>query len=86
MNEKHIPKKIEIGVVIVTWNNEKDIVECLDSILNQKTDRNYQVLVLDNDSKDITTDIIKGKYLDKVVLIESQKNLYLTGGNNQGIN
>jgi GT2 family glycosyltransferase len=74
---------LEIGVIIVTWNNEKDIEECLDSILNQKTDRTFKVAVFDNDSKDRTQEIIKTKYIEQVILYDSPDNLYLTGGNNK---
>ncbi len=85
MDNQNSKPKIEIGVIIVTWNNEKDIEECLDTILSQETERAYQVMVFDNDSKDKTTEIIKLKYIDRLILIESQNNVFLTGGNNKGL-
>lgn len=75
--------EINISVVIVTWNNENDIEECLNSILDQ-TFKNYYVIVVDNNSTDKTVEIIKQKF-PQVTLLEQKKNLYLTGGNNLGI-
>lgn len=74
---------LEIGVIIVTWNNEKDVSDCLDSILNQKTNRTYKIAVFDNDSADNTQEIVRTQYLDRVSLFDSPNNLFLTGGNNK---
>jgi len=71
-----------VSVVIVTWNNEKDIRECLESILAQDYE-NFKVVVVDNNSSDGTCQIVD-EYKD-VVLLRIAKNLFLTGGNNFGI-
>lgn len=72
-----------VTVVIVTWNNENDIYDCLKSIYEQDYD-NYNIVVIDNASKDNTKRIIKDSF-PQVELIEKDKNLFLTGGNNAGI-
>ncbi len=71
-----------VCVVIVTWNNEKDIEECLSSLQNQ-TYKNFKIIVVDNNSDDQTCEIVKK--FSEVVLIEREKNYYLTGSNNFGI-
>ncbi|MDQ6985858.1 MAG: glycosyltransferase family 2 protein [Candidatus Dojkabacteria bacterium] len=73
-----------VSVVIVTWNNEDDIKECLDTILKQDY-KNYKVIVFDNASNDKTLEIVKSYKDSKLALLTSKKNLYLTGGNNFGI-
>jgi GT2 family glycosyltransferase len=73
-----------IGVVIVTWNNEKDIVECLESILNQ-TYKNFNVLVVDNYSTDNTKKLISEKF-PTVTVLPQNENKYLPKSNNIGIN
>lgn len=75
--------EINISVIIVTWNNEKDIEDCLNSVLNQKF-KNYSVIVVDNNSQDRTPEIIKSNF-PQVILLEQKRNLYLTGANNIGI-
>jgi GT2 family glycosyltransferase len=72
-----------VSIVIVTWNNERDIQTCLKSILDQ-TYQNYKVIVVDNASTDNTVNIIEN-YFPSVKLIKLPRNLYLTGGNNTGI-
>ncbi|MEO6729260.1 MAG: glycosyltransferase family 2 protein [Candidatus Dojkabacteria bacterium] len=74
----------KVSVVIVTWNNERDIEECLDSLKNQ-TFKDFNVVVVDNNSKDGTKKIVREKYSDFAHLLELPKNIYLTGGNNHGI-
>lgn len=71
-----------VAIIIVTWNNEKDIVDCISSI-NSQTVKNFKIIVVDNASNDLTVKIVQEKFPD-VDLIKLEKNLYFTGGNNQG--
>lgn len=52
-------KKVLVSVILNTYNNEKTIQKALDSILAQKTDFDFEVLVYDDASTDKTADIIK---------------------------
>src|SRR5690606_11121774 len=72
-----------ISIVIVTWNNEKDIAECLESIFNQ-TYNNYQVILVDNNSTDNTVPIVS-KQFPKVTVLKQKFNKYLAPANNIGI-
>ena len=74
---------MKVAIIIVTWNNEKDIEICLTSILNQ-TYKPLEIVVVDNNSSDQTTAIVETKF-PQVTLLREKKNLYLTGGNNIGI-
>jgi glycosyltransferase involved in cell wall biosynthesis len=49
----------KLSVVVVSYNQEKYIKETLDSILNQKTDFDIEVLVADDNSSDNTPTIIQ---------------------------
>ena len=67
--------KITIG--ITTYNLEKYIKQCLDSILSQKTNFSFKILVVDDASTDRTRDILKEykeKYPDIINLILKDKN------------
>ena len=72
-----------VSIIIVTYNNRNDIENCLDSILNQ-TYKNFEIIIVDNASKDGTPDIVQKKY-PSVRLIRSPKNLGYAGGNVLGL-
>ncbi|GAG85702.1 unnamed protein product, partial [marine sediment metagenome] len=72
-----------ISVIIVTYNNQDQIRDCLISIKKRFNNSNYEVIIVDNLSKDQTTDIIIKEY-PWVKLIKSKKNLGFGKGNNLG--
>jgi len=74
---------LKISVIIVTFNGEKHILDCLKSIL-ESSYSDYEIIVVDNASKDKTSDLVKEKF-PQVKLIINKKNLGFTGGNNIGI-
>lgn len=52
-------KELMLSVYVPTYNHEKYIVEALDSILMQKTEYSYEVLVGEDCSTDHTREILK---------------------------
>ena len=48
---------ILISIIIATWNSEKTLKRCLDSIIPQLT-KNIELLIVDGGSIDKTNDII----------------------------
>ncbi|AGH95687.1 glycosyltransferase [Pseudobdellovibrio exovorus] len=65
-------------VVVSTYNQEKYIVECLESILSQESDYQFNIIVSDDNSKDKTPIILKEysyKYPDRISLILRDKNV-----------
>lgn len=51
--------KFPISIVIPAFNEEKSIKDCLNSIVNQSTNLQYEVILVDNNSKDKTVEIAK---------------------------
>lgn len=78
--------KPKVSIVIVTWNNEKDIVDCVNSLLKQSYPTE-EIIIVDNLSSDNTVKIIEEKFKDfkKVNLIKSDRNTFFTGGHNMGM-
>lgn len=72
-----------VSYIIVTWNNEKDIVNCIESLKNQ-TYKNYEIILVDNNSSDQSVEIIKRNFKD-VKIIQNKKNLGFAQGSNIGI-
>jgi glycosyltransferase involved in cell wall biosynthesis len=46
-----------ISVVIPAYNEEKFLASCLESLINQKTSHEFEVIVVDNNSTDRTSEI-----------------------------
>lgn len=73
----------KVSIIIAVYNGARHIVNCLESI-QKSTYQNYEIIVVDNGSKDGSPDLIK-KQFPGLRLILNKKNLGFTGGNNQGM-
>ena len=73
----------KVSVIILNWNGLKDTLECLDSVYKSSYS-NFEILVIDNGSSDDSVEAIRREF-PQVVLIENNKNLGYTGGNNIGM-
>ncbi|MBI4896489.1 MAG: glycosyltransferase, partial [Candidatus Aenigmarchaeota archaeon] len=71
-----------ISVVIPTYNEEKNIEQCLLNIAHQTIPRHaYEIIVVDGKSKDKTRQIAE-KYADKIIIQTSQG---VGGARNDGV-
>ena len=71
-----------ISVLCIVFNHQKYIRRCLESLLNQKTDFRYEIIIHDDASTDGTREIIKeyaDKYPDMIIPILQEKNQYSSG-------
>ncbi len=67
-----------ITISIMTYNHQKYIEETLDSVLKQKTEYPYEIVISDDGSKDRTPEILKkyaNRYSDIIKLILHKKNM-----------
>lgn len=70
-----------VSIVCATYNQERYIAQCLDGLLMQKTDFEYEVIVNDDASTDSTPDIIReyeSRY-DRLIGIYQERNLWSQG-------
>jgi len=72
-----------ISIIILNYNAGSLLLECVDSVLKSNYN-NFEVIIVDNVSKDNSHKICKEKFQD-IILIENKKNLGYCGGNNVGI-
>lgn len=68
-----------LSVIIPAYNEEKCVERCLESFVNQKTQRPFEVILVNNGSTD-TTEKIANKYLDKLNLRILQQPIKGRGG------
>lgn len=73
-----VKKPPKVSVCIITYNQEKYIRKCLESVLTQDTDFSYEIIIGDDCSKDGTTEIVRDfekQYPDIVKPIFHKKNV-----------
>ncbi|MCF1190315.1 glycosyltransferase family 2 protein [Mangrovimonas sp. AS39] len=73
---------MDLSIIIVNYNGEKYLDDCLSSIFIQCEGINFEIIIWDNASSDDSNKLIKANYGNRVTLIESKMNLGFAGGNN----
>lgn len=73
----------KIFIILLNWNGAKDTVECLRSLAKIPSP-SFQILVVDNGSKDDSVQTIRANYPD-IPILETHENLGFAEGNNRGI-
>jgi len=76
---------LDLSIVIVNWNTQDILTECLHSIFASRTNNYYEVWVVDNGSTDGSVQMIKEGY-PQVELIANKENVGFAHANNQAIN
>ena len=74
-----------LSIIIVNYNGEKYLSNCLESIELCCEGISYEVIIVDNASNDNSINVIKSMNNDKILLIENDKNIGFAKGNNLGV-
>lgn len=74
---------MELSIVIVNYNVKEFLTQCLDSIFKSQTQYNYEVIVVDNSSRDSGRDEICSTFKD-ITWIDNSENVGFGRANNQG--
>jgi glycosyltransferase involved in cell wall biosynthesis len=74
---------MKVSIITVTFNSEKYLEQCINSIINQ-TYTNIEYIIIDGNSSDKTKDIIQ-KYLENVSVFISEKDSGIYDAINKGI-
>lgn len=53
--------RLPVSILIITWNNRNHLLDCLDHLLTQTSDK-FEVVLVDNGSEDGTLDGLNEKY------------------------
>lgn len=72
-----------VSVIIVTYNSDDDIADCLRSVIDQDT-ADFEVIVVDNCSTDRTVEIVKQDF-PTVGVVKNDQNYGVAKGNNVGV-
>ncbi len=74
----------DMSIVLVCWNNKAYLDPCLKSLYEGNLKCSFDVIVVDNGSKDGSQQMLAEKYPD-VKIIQNQSNVGLGKASNQGI-
>lgn len=75
---------MDVSVIIVSYNSASVLEPCLDALLNQEYTGETEVIVVDNNSRDGTPEMVRRRY-PWVKLIAGSENLGYSKGVNVGI-
>ena len=76
--------KYKLSVIIVNYNVEYFVDQCLNSVKSSITNHSIEVIVIDNASIDGSVDLLEEKY-SELKLIFNKENVGFSRANNQGI-
>ena len=79
---KHKNTKYDLSIIIPVYNVEKYIEECLNSVISQKTEYKYEVILVNDGSTDNTPSIVKPYLADNVKLINQENSGQSVARNN----
>lgn len=79
---------LNISVIVCNYNNENYIVQCVDSLINQSFDGEYEIIVIDDCSTDDCRNILEDNYKKnaKVRVEILPENQGLSAARNYGLN
>lgn len=73
-----------ISIIVLNYNNMNCIFDCVNSLLNNSKHYKYEIIVVDNGSKDGSYERLQKEYQDKIKLLRNDKN-GCSSGRNLGI-
>lgn len=83
--EKELGDSYDLDIIIPAYNVEKHIADCLYSVLHQKTNYQYRVIVIDDGATDQTGKLIDAFSEHENILIVHQENTGISGARNNGL-
>jgi GT2 family glycosyltransferase len=75
----------DLSIVIVNYNTCAKLRDCLHSIQAHRGVFDVETIVVDNNSTDGSSDMLRTEFADSVRLIEPGRNTWFSGGNNIGV-
>ena len=74
----------DLSIIVPVYNSEKYIKECIDSLLNQDTKYNYEIICVDDGSTDSSLNILNN-YNDERLKVFHKKNGGISSSRNFGL-
>jgi hypothetical protein len=75
---------MDLSIIIVNWHTDSLLQKCLESIVKFTHGIHYEIIVVDNGSRDGSVGMVKSMF-PSVILIQNEKNVGFASGVNQGL-
>lgn len=76
---------MDVSVCIVNFNTYELTKKCIESVLSKTIGCTYEVVVIDNNSKDDSADKLAVDFGDRVIIKKNASNRYFSGGFNDAL-
>ena len=70
-----------ISVIVLNYNNMKVIRKCVDTLIAHRRRYNYEIIIVDNCSKDGSFEMLKDNYKEQITVLKNKKNGCSSGRN-----
>jgi len=77
--------KTQVSIIIVNYNTKDLTKKSIQAVFDKTEGVEYEIIVVDNDSKDGSVEELKKTFQDKIIIIEPKENLGFGRANNLGI-
>lgn len=74
---------MKVSIVIISWNDRKFILDCLESVYAQTRSLAFEVIIADNGSTDGSRELVRERF-PKARIVENKANIGFGPGNNAG--
>nr|MDO8079981.1 glycosyltransferase [Candidatus Freyarchaeota archaeon] len=76
-----------LSVVILTFNRKDHVLDCVESVLHQNFEGEYEIIVIDNWSEDGSFEELKSKFsgFSNVKIVRPSKRIGIAAGRNYGL-
>lgn len=75
---------MDISIIIASYNTRQMLLDCVNSVIEWTKGIDYEIIVVDNNSKDDSVSAVKKLNNPKIRLIENKENRGFAAANNQG--
>jgi GT2 family glycosyltransferase len=75
---------MDVSVIILNYNTFQLTCECIQSVIDETKDLNYEIILVDNASTECLPNKFKERFPD-ILLIQNKENIGFARGNNSGI-
>lgn len=77
-------KNMDVSIIIVNYKTPELVVECIRSIREKTTGISYEIIIVDNDSKDNSLEIFSTELEEDIKVVVANENLGFGKANNLG--